>query len=46
MIGNLPGGADPHASQRNGDFTPAVNISLADTIFTLSGFTATQNIEK
>lgn len=36
---NIPGGAEPHASHRRGDFIPAVNISLAETIFTLTGFT-------
>lgn len=35
----IPGGDDPHASHRMGDFIPAVNISLAETIFTLTGFT-------
>lgn len=34
-----PGGADPQASHRSGDFTPAVNISFDDTILTLTGFT-------
>lgn len=36
---NKPGGAEPHASHRSGDLTPAVNISLDETILTLSGFT-------
>lgn len=34
-----PAGAEPQASHRNGDLTPAVNISLGETIFTLAGFT-------
>lgn len=41
-----PGGADPQASQRKGDLIPAVNISFAETIFTLSGFTAMKQNEK
>lgn len=36
---NQPGGLEPKASHRSGDFTPAFNISLGETIFTLSGFT-------
>lgn len=34
-----PGGADPHASHRNGVLIPAVNISFGDTILTFNGFT-------
>lgn len=34
-----PGGAEPQASHRSGELTPAVNTSLGETIFTLSGFT-------
>lgn len=42
-----PGGADPHASHRNGVLIPAVNISFGDTILTFNGFTVqtTQEIE-
>lgn len=41
-IENKPGGADPQASHRSGDFTPAVNISFGDTILTLTGFTVNE----
>lgn len=42
-----PGGADPHASHRNGVLIPAVNISFGDTILTFNGFTVqtTKEIE-
>lgn len=36
---DLPGGDDPIDSQRRADFFSATNRSLAETIFTLSGFT-------
>lgn len=43
-----PGGADPHASHRNGVLIPAVNISFGDTILTFNGFTVqtTKEIER
>lgn len=35
----LPDGSEPQVSHCTIDFTPAVSISLGDTIFTLTGFT-------
>lgn len=37
----LAGGNDPQVSQRKGTDLPAINRSLADTIFIFIGFTAT-----
>lgn len=35
----LPDGSEPQVSHCTIDFTPAVRISLGDTILTLTGFT-------